>query len=139
MNAKNLMIGDWVMYSGQYFKVDGYFRITNTLCLKYNGKTAYYKDGTIVAEDSEPIPLTAEILEKNGFKKDIGGYLWTDDIHNQEQVYVEVAFRHDGTCRRCEIRNHNDTFASNRIQFVHELQHTLRLCGLNDFADNFKI
>ncbi|MBQ0088527.1 MAG: hypothetical protein KBT27_04250 [Prevotellaceae bacterium] len=26
-----------------------------------------------------------------------------------------------------------------QIKYVHELQHALRLCGLNDLADNFKI
>lgn len=68
MRANELMIGDWVNYCGEPFCIDYYHRITDTIGLKYKGKSPNFGDGVICAEDASPIPLTPEILEKNGFE-----------------------------------------------------------------------
>ena len=67
-------------------------------------------------DDIEPIPLTEEILEKNKSK------------------YVSAS----------RYGFPNLIIDSNRYMFgdflyVHELQHALRLCGLTDLANNFKV
>ena len=66
----------------------------------------------------EPIPLTLEILEKNGF----GEYEY-NEVYGDE-IEVEVNLNEwpidEGSCPGF----------SSRIQYVHELQHVLRLCGI---------
>ena len=102
MKATELMIGDWVKSrTGMNVKIVG---------INHDYPSVY-----------EPIPLTAEILEKNGW--------WQDEIdgtyHNTMSVYGRKAPFSilDGVA----------------INYVHELQQALRLCGLKDLADNFKI
>ena len=60
-----------------------------------------------------------EILEANGFGRDPLYYEHNDGydffLGNVRSVHVGP------------------------LQYVHELQHALRLCGLNEIADNFKI
>ena len=73
----------------------------------------------------KPIPLTAGILEKNGWWYDL------DDI-----------WLHDGVCF-C-IEKWNGKFqcydiSQIKLDSVHQLQQTLRLCGRNELADNFKV
>ena len=126
LTAKDLMIGD-------------YFR---------------YKDGTIVRiarvgdvspmdapiychtllegyfpcqlEDIEPTPITAEILEKNGWTKPASGRVWSrnnvpsfvlEEIDDGSfEVTTDTCSEWGGLCM---------------IRFVHELQHALRLCGVD--------
>ena len=70
----------------------------------------------------KPIPLTPEILEKNGW--------W----YNVEDMWFheEVDF--------C-IEKFNGRFQKKKkkLDSVNKLQQTLRLCGLNELADNFKV
>ena len=73
----------------------------------------------------KPIPLTAEILEKNGW--------WYG---------IEDVWLHDGISF-C-IEKWNGKFqcydiSQIKLDSVHQLQQTLRLCGLNGLADNFKV
>lgn len=77
-----------------------------------------------------PIPLTAEILEKNGFEKAMPKIEYYDMLVAGKQLVVEKSparwYVRYGGC-------------SNYVYKVHELQHALRLCGLTDLADNFKV
>ena len=92
-------------------------------------KLFYYRDGDYgwIREDAiKPIPLTPEILEKNGWKDD--GYDWyrlsikraylymTKDITTLDEFLVCVG-----------IDRHN----LNSIKYVHQLQHLLFGLGLN--------
>ena len=76
-------------------------------------------------DQPKPIPLTAEILEKNGWWYDL------DDI-----------WLHDGVSFCIEKWNGKfQCYDINQIKLdsVHQLQHALRLCGLDELADNFKV
>lgn len=127
MNAKELMIGDWVEWKHQTDK-------------RYHGKyrVAVVEEKWIDFYDEEeqccsqpykeifPIPLTEEILEKNGFKKqDDGCYIIT--LEEENLIGVQP------------FENVNWIFGANvfpniiehlNILYVHELQHALRLCGV---------
>lgn len=76
-------------------------------------------------DDIEPIPLTAEILKKNGFKN--------ERFRNEYYIYgtnfYVVAFDNTYSFQSSDMD----------LKYVHELQHALRLCGLNELANNFKI
>ena len=65
MKAKELMIGDWVR--NDFNQVEKVFELRETQAmLSYNDLYDY--------DDLEPIPLTGEILENNGFREDDKGF-----------------------------------------------------------------
>lgn len=88
----------------------------------------------ISAKRCSPIPLTAEILEKNewehAYEKNALGELhkWHKEVRFQQFT----VWKNKGRFELGNLGNHP-------FRFVHELQHALRLCGLNDLADNFKV
>lgn len=89
----------------------------------------------------EPIPLTEDILKLNGFEQKNDGWLRCEDKANEFQNYIFIQYRRQGDIRECEINYVNIVKANYLyvINYVHELQHALRLCGLNELADNFKL
>ena len=128
MKAAELMIGDWV---GRVFddkRID-YRQVdwirTGEIGMRYQKVWAI---GCI-----EPIPLTPEILEKNGFIK-VNSQRY-DYGYPDTDCYVKVNPKKNMI--HVNGRNANSNLYSH--SFVHELQHALRLCGLNDLADNFKV
>ena len=71
-----------------------------------------------------PIPLTPEILEKNGFKEYDG--LYRLDI--AEGVFVNADFK----SKEPFVSIHNTCYRATPIcRYLHQLQHALRLCGIN--------
>jgi len=117
MKASDLMVGDWVSYCGFYNKV---IYIGQKVSM-YNGK------GTEFTTDPEyirPIPLTEEILVKNGWdftKRKYGVYCKEDTNHDAE-------LSKDGDGFYWSINT--DEYEILRIDYVHKLQHLLRLAGI---------
>lgn len=109
MKAKELMIGDWVMQNGVVLQMLPHMMLQCNF---------------------SPIPLTAGMLENN----DIYDIYEKDDIplFRTYKLKTQYGFRSQN-CHPCTIS------ISANILYVHELQHLLRLCGLNDLADNFKV
>lgn len=122
MKATELMIGDRVFIAGSPT------RTIKQLTKHKVGYIANDYDTRVYYTRTEfvfGVPLTAEILEKNGWKE-------------YPQVYSRQKLRFD-ICRfEDEV---GITLQGNCIvlKYVHQLQHALRLCGLNDLADNFKV
>lgn len=98
----------------------------------------------------EPILLTPEILEKIGFNKVpqqgcLNPYFWM--LKKYEEVsegllYCIKAYKTMFRGMYVSIDNYADCKPikfSKQIEHAHELQNTLRICGLNDLADNFKL
>lgn len=69
-----------------------------------------------------PIPITPEILEKNGFKLDKeDGWWWLTPK-------IGITFWEEGNI---ELEAWNEHTAVNiHIKYLHQLQHALRLCGI---------
>lgn len=92
-------------------------------------KLFYYRDGEYgwIREDAiKPIPLTPEILEKNGWKND--GYDWYRLPTKRAYLYITKDITTLGEFLVCVgLDRHN--LAS--INFVHQLQHLLFGLGLN--------
>ena len=69
----------------------------------------------------QPIPLTVEILEKNGFEDTIGDAFWISTSCNllwkDGKLQNFCREEDDEVCIPCE--------------YVHELQHALRLCKVD--------
>ena len=99
MKAEELMIDDWVLLGG-------------THSIKVSKLSQYGE-----YNDIKPIPLTKEILKKNGFRQVMFDFV-LDMMHirrdeNVECFYIVVGGK--GT----------------RIDYVHEFQHALKLCGID--------
>ena len=142
MQATDLMIGDKVM-------VKVLSQIPDTYVLHTWTANDYSRDIQV-----KPIPLTPEILMKNGFDPetfltaewgrkvyfkefpgcvvepaDSGKYIFGTTKYWSE-TYGDGSPKDWGTMYESRIYN---------LQYVHELQRALRLCGLNELADNFKV
>ena len=78
-----------------------------------------------IKDGIEPIPLTAEILEKNGFVE-YAKDTWRYDI--DEGVYIQADFTatepHVYVSNRCY-------FACPYCEFFHQLQNAMSLCGID--------
>lgn len=102
----------------------------------------------------QPISLTSEILKKNGWywgltseEEDMVSLF--EGAYDEHWVYDEGAgeisliFPEDTNGGLLIIDdqkfNKHLRFVWNDTLYVHELQRALRLCGLNELADNFKI
>lgn len=121
MEAKELMIGDWISCNGFQRQID----FIDLQSIFFNQDIA------------EPIPLTAEILKLNAFD---GHFLWLKEGEtNGDTEYVSMEYTEEGTMFFFIRRTFNDGQFKGVVHFVHELQHALRLCGLNDLANNFKL
>ena len=124
MKATELMIGDWILYGDKPVKV---------LQLSENGKYDWVK----------PIPLTYEILKKSGFKKTALKEPNTTNLvskwwSKQGEIYIKEYY----LARSREITyvvGGDHHMRIENIYMVHQLQHALRICGLDELADNLKI
>ena len=138
MKATELMVGDWVKIKGLKDPVK---RIS---CIDEYVRTVDFWDdeGVMVTSIDKvlPIPLTKEILEKNGFEELMSeseisaerfgrkpehtgvwqyGFGWFGSVsYVPERSFLCVKFMEGHTA---DIAN---------IKYVHELQHALRLCGV---------
>lgn len=132
LTSRDLMVGDWLMHAnGTPMQVKmivfGHFACGEkyTNFWEYNNKF-------------EPIPLTPEILEKSGFNDSI--------IEAQKRIRFVVL------CKEYQItysfnsnwfsiyKNANVSGSDypificafqERIKYIHELQHALKLCGID--------
>ena len=76
-------------------------------------------------DQPRPIVLTPEILEKNGWWYNVED-MW---LHEEVGFFIE---KFNGRFQCYDINQI-------KLDSVHELQQTLRLCGLKELADNFKV
>lgn len=115
VTSKDLMVGDWLMFNGKPCQVKGLHNDDTATLTGY--RSLYY------LIDAEPIQLTPEILEKNGFyrreiptRDEIGHYYHRKTAPSS--IFVSMSFD-DGRD------------FGNEIKYVHELQHLLRLCNID--------
>ena len=123
MKATELQIGDLVKIKGHldYDKVQEIARDENMQWyISYACSATLFR-----AYEFEPIPLTPEILEKNGWWFDTAD-TWRHD---------EVNFTIEKWNGRYQCYDINQI----KLYSVHQLQQVLRLAGLTDMANNFKI
>lgn len=124
------MIGDWVLWKNKQVQVVSVSGIKYEFN-HYDVLLAYCNDrgDGIECHDISsisPIPLTPDILKKNGCTMiDKGDY---GEWHIKENPNIPL-WQHTEFI----------IFGGIEIHFVHQFQHALRLCGLDSLSDNFKI
>ncbi len=89
-----------------------------------------HDDGTFYEysiEEVKPVPLTAEILEKNDFRKDLSGsYCNSDDFHD-----IDIKEYSDSIWYvRIEDTEFTMPTEACSVSYVHQLQNFLRNCGI---------
>ena len=123
MEAKELMVGDWVMIENN----------SRICAIAEDG--VYFEDkngrGATSFDRIKPIPLTEELLIKNGWHRYYFGAKDTSD-----KVSINYELKNDHTLFLCHYPDEDcfcSTFGLKRIEFryVHQLQHALRLCGID--------
>lgn len=125
LQATELMIGDWVSVKNKHVQVVG----ITTDSIETTDKEGFYSEDYF-----EPIPLTPEILEKNGFEKkedDEGQELYGLLLGEWAITYMSVF-----GCPYLTIedvldydRAHSVLNLKDSVYHVHELQHELRKVG----------
>ena len=129
LTEKELMIDDWVMYNPNVFIEDEYEPYQEWYPMKITSGEGI----ELAIEDCyDSIPLTPEILEKNGFteikgacptfKIDIYGYL------------IKVTFpkenKETNKGNPFLVIDSRPSYYSSECLYVHELQHVLKLLGI---------
>lgn len=106
----------------------GVVRLENLEGVEFGDKGYLFGDSCAWVKDIVPIPITPEILEKNGWE--------IVSCRDGEEIYTR-----GGTCRFTRLININafyldgaryNTTGQWLIKYVHELQHHLWVLGINN-------
>ena len=134
IDCRSLMIGDWLFYRGQYnafpFRVEqitkkkvGYHAGPNETRMRY-----------LRLCECQPIPLTSEILEKNGmhlYNRKTNNLMerqnHSDCFQEDEDFRLELSLDYDDKIR---WSINGDEYSILTLDYVHQLQHAIRLVGL---------
>jgi hypothetical protein len=133
MDCKDLMIGDWVICNDLKMKVAaigetvGFLDCNNQVYWAYEG-----------FDRIDPIPLTGEILVKNGFEY---AYNEVSKMQNKQLLvanigghYIEVRLDKKNVAIWYDYDENESGFYSDVLlelpRTVHKLQHLLRLVGV---------
>ena len=118
MKANELMIGDYISVkpSGMPIKIAAVHHKKVAYHAVIN-KLAWVRESLL-----EPIPLTTDILEKNGFVKK--EYRWIlPDLYTEDNLIVLLNVANGFALPTAE----GITLG---FQYIHELQHFYKLCGI---------
>ena len=101
--------------------------VCKVISLHQSGCIVRIKDDTTISveyKSLEPIPITSEILERNGFEESVvneGNYIWRSKLerviwNEEENITIRSV--------KC------DTLFQGHCYYIHQLQNALRLCGI---------
>ena len=130
MKANELMLGDYVTFKEcqkdtvptiiKIWQING----DNDALVSIDNDDAL--DEIAIDEEIVGIQITPKILEKNGFSQDLlNGHIFIFHEKYGEVIYYEYGPKYGLT-----IDNQLATIQDLKINYVHELQHALRLCGI---------
>lgn len=130
MKPKELMIEDWVLKDMNFLEDDPMY--TQTDYQPY--QIIRGEDIDLACETNwlgddvyQPIPLTPEILEKNGFVKNKYGEMTLELDNALGTTEIVLVPSYDEVYYWWKVNNELIT----KIKSIHELQHALRLCGID--------
>lgn len=119
MKAKDLMIGDWLLYKSDSLENAFPIQITRAM---------FNKELIIWGDRFEPISITKEILEKNSFLKvemleypsrRVGISFLYRDTPDGLRIFVQNACVGGPTCTMIKT-----------CKYVHEVQHMIKMCDI---------
>ena len=133
IKCRALMVGDWCCNQHGFP-----MQITNVgddyAYATFEGNEGGPWEFDDMDDQPEPIPLTPEILEKNDF------WIEEDDIryHEDSEMWVHSDVEYL-TIEKFEGRFQCYNIPSMQLNYVHQIQQVLRLAGMTEMANNFKI
>lgn len=143
MKATDLMIGDYVKYQGHNYIIEEISTKGWVHLIHSETKTRINMTSDYIIDLLEPILLTKEIFEKNGFTQCVTapyGY-YKAPIYDMFDILFHVSEdAYEDTWHVEIFTDHDDNnFILFNLCYVHEFQHTLRLHELNELANNLKL
>ena len=140
MKASELMVGDYITFSD----VQNDSNCPKLKVIAINEEDVYgLNDGDPVADlydikELSGIPITPEILEKNGFENDFYEDVSVADYHSIRVEGYSLRGKVDGwddflitSCNgNIDIVTDFHGVFRGELRFVHQLQHAMRLCGI---------
>ena len=124
MKCKELQFGDWVT-DEHGFPMQIIIIGNDYAYATWEGNEGDPWEFNDKNDQPESIPLTARILEKNGW------WFESEDMWHHEEADFSIE-KWKGRFQCCDINQI-------KLDSVHQLQQALRLCGLDELADNFKL
>lgn len=129
VNISKLMVGDWVKTNPSCGKLACGIKSNIAMVseIGFSNSDGMYVSfvsikGRYYDDELEPIQLTKDILEKNGFEKnrDYGYYIGQSNsgyhiYFDNNYLYIQAGY---------------DIIEFAWCEYVHELQHALELCGI---------
>lgn len=95
---------------------DGFFRIEEIKKNQQDNLAVYYRNGSCMSIDPEPIPLTEEILLKCGFEKELDNSM----VKNNVAIFLDKRFK---TNLFLKDNQENKWHSINiKIKYLHKLQ-----------------
>ena len=135
IRCKYLCVGDWVTNrNGSPMQIVAVDEDNAYACEGNEERPWIFGDDE--GYEPKPIPLTPEILEKNGFVFDSDFWTIANPRYNNVRMVRYCSIDEEATDAFLGHWAFDENYA---IDYVHELQRALRCCGLWDVADNFKI
>ena len=141
LDGKQLMVDDWVyaLVEGESVgevaeripaRVVKTYRDDFSVELSRFPKTIDLEDGDMF--ECEPIPLTPEILEKNGFKWLVTDSKSTTYCINEPTIHVSKIKENEEwlICVGATGSTRKRFVEVSCVKYFHELQHALKLCGI---------
>lgn len=120
MEINELMVGDWVSYKKVCSRIaSADFDLNNRTWM----------------QEIEPIPLTTEMLEKNGWEE--CNWDTDDDVqYGYDYGLFYFTWWRNVELLSCYFEDKNaglsyEMISEMPIKYVHQLQHALRLCGID--------
>ena len=122
LKISDLSIGDYVCYCDRVYKV---YSIEESGLVRANNKSYSCPHIMKHIDYIDPIPITAEILEKNGFERSTSQFI----VYHTDKVWIS----YDKPSGTWSVTMYINDFTSNlhaNILHIHQLQHALRLAGV---------
>ena len=117
IKISDLSVGDWVRTKDGNVTVD-IISPLEVVVMKDYGNLCACK-----IEDIEPIPITAEILENNGFE--LSSSYWS--IYNDNDDYIEIWRNKD----KWYLSVNSVEYTLCDLHWVHQIQHLMRVWGVD--------
>lgn len=143
MKANELMVNDWVSMNGSNYQVLNIKKkgVINLYEMTPHGEHKIEMNTDWIEEFLKPIPITEEILLKNGMHKDENHFTYSFYKSQDDSYHIIVIFAVEtpGYVIRLEVEHIGPTDLSNvtlsgiggKMLYVHELQHALNQCNID--------
>ena len=146
MKPTGLMIGDYVKYQGHIYIVEEISVKGWVHLIHPDTGTRVNLTSDYIIDLLEPIHLTPEFFERNNFNEFLGlGVFFSQYVKDKEcSIMIDILFCKDSHIvvdieKQSFTEGTRNSLHSCDIESLHEFQHALRQCGLDEWADNFNM